>query len=32
MNMWESTFDELTNEIDPKTLKTRSAKSNISFA
>lgn len=32
MNTWEHIFDKLTHEINPQTLKTKSAKSNISFA
>ena len=32
MSTWENTFDELTHEIDPKTLKTQLVKSNLSFA
>ena len=32
MNTWEHIFDEIIHEINPQTLKTRSAKSNISFA
>jgi hypothetical protein len=32
MDTWENIFDEITHEIDTKTLKTRSVKSNLSFA
>ena len=32
MNPWGNIFDEITHEIDPKTLKTRAVKSNLSFA
>ena len=32
MNPWGNIFDEITHEIDPKTLKTQLVKSNLSFA